>query len=58
MRAREWLIASRYRCPADYGIPPLPAWVQHRDEAGRLALCAADSDEPFISAASPVTVRR
>jgi hypothetical protein len=58
MRAREWLIASRYRCPAEYGIPPLPVWTQYRDEAGRLTLCASEDDEPFISAANPVKVRR
>jgi hypothetical protein len=58
MRAREWTIASVYGCPADYGIPPLPDWTQCRDEAGVLALYASDGDEPFISAADPVKVRR
>ncbi|WP_318567596.1 hypothetical protein [Salinigranum marinum] len=57
MRARTWLIASRYRCPADYGIPVLPVWEQRRDEDGRLSLAAA-GEEPFVSAANPVTVRR
>ncbi|WP_192918681.1 hypothetical protein [Salinigranum salinum] len=58
MRAREWLIAFRYGCPAEYGVPTLPSWEQCRDEDGRLALRERDADEPFISAANPVTVRR
>jgi hypothetical protein len=58
MRARTWLIASRYRCPADYGIPALPAWHQCRDDAGRFALSASATDEPFLSAATPMKVRR
>jgi hypothetical protein len=57
MRAREWQIAFRYGCPADYGIPTLPVWEQCRDEEGRLTLAAA-GEEPFVSAANPVTVRR
>jgi hypothetical protein len=57
MRARTWLIAYRYGCPADYGIPVLPDWHQCRDEDGRLSFAAA-GEEPFVSAANPVTVRR
>jgi hypothetical protein len=57
MRAREWLIAYRYGCPADYDSPPLPAWEQRRDDDGRFAL-SDRGGEPFVSAANPVTVRR
>ena len=58
MRAREWLIAYRYGCPADYGIPLLPTWEQRRDDDGRLTLSAGSGREPFVSAANPVRVRR
>ncbi|WP_254543081.1 hypothetical protein [Halomarina pelagica] len=58
MRAREWVVASLYYGPEDYDIPPLPRWREGRDECGRLALFAAGTDEPFITCARPVTVRR
>ena len=58
MRAREWLIAFRYRCPADYGVPVLPAWEQRRDDDGRLTLRDRGADEPFVSAGNPMRVRR
>lgn len=58
MRAREWLIAFRYGCPADYDVPVLPAWEQRRDDEGRLTLSDCGTDDPFIAAENPVTVRR
>jgi hypothetical protein len=58
MRARQWLIAFRYGCPADYGVPVLPAWEQRHDDAGRLTLSDRGADEPFLSAENPMTVRR
>ncbi|MFB6156713.1 MAG: hypothetical protein ABEJ34_02590 [Haloferacaceae archaeon] len=57
MRAREWAIAERFRTPADYGIPEVPAWRVCRGERGGLAFADA-ADDPFISAERPVEVRR
>jgi hypothetical protein len=58
MRARRWVVASCYREPADYGIPPLPRWSVRRTDGGGLALAASEAGEPFVSAADPVRVRR
>jgi hypothetical protein len=55
MRARRWVIAARFKQPADYGIPALPEWTPRCGD-GRLAFAAAGS--AFISAAEPVPVRR
>jgi hypothetical protein len=58
MHARQWVVASCYREPADYGIPALPRWSVRRTDEGGLALAASDAAEPFVSAADPVRVRR
>lgn len=55
MRARRWVIAARFRRPADYDVPPLPEWTARRED-GRLAF--AEDGSVFISAAEPVPVRR
>lgn len=57
MSARIWSIAHRYRDPADYGIPMLPDWTVSRPDEGAIAFATGD-DDPFISAAHPVPVRR
>lgn len=55
MRARRWVIAARFRQPADYDIPVLPEWTTRHDD-GRLAF--ASDGSVFISAAKPIPVRR
>ena len=57
MRAREWVLAEKFRQPADYGIPELPAWRICRSGRDGLALADADTD-PFIAADNPMKVRR
>lgn len=57
MRARRWVIAHRFREPAAYGIPELPAWDVRTDGTG-IAFARADDVEPFISADRPMRVRR
>lgn len=58
MRARTWTIAARFREPADYGIPSLPAWTVYREGGGGLAFGPADGEEVFIAAENPMRVRR
>ncbi|GAB3420103.1 hypothetical protein GCM10027435_22360 [Haloparvum alkalitolerans] len=58
MRAREWAIAGAYGDPADYDLPDLPALHAIRTDCGGLALAAADDEEPFIVAETPMRVRR
>lgn len=57
MRARERVIAGRYREPEDYGIPELPARPICRSGRGSLAF-AAGAEEPSITAENPTKVRR
>jgi hypothetical protein len=58
MHARSWVIAYRYRAPADYGIPPLPSWSVRRTDAGGVALAEDDDSDAFIRADAPMSVRR
>jgi hypothetical protein len=58
MRARRWVIASRYREPADYGIPALPEWAVRRTEGGGLSFAEDEESDSFVSADDPVRVRR
>lgn len=58
MRARCWTIAHRYREPAAYGIPELPAWDVRTGPSGALAFAESADSEPFVRAERPVRVRR
>ncbi len=57
MGARRWAIASLYHDPEEYGIPTVPEWTVFRTDAG-LAFAETEGAEPFISAESPMRVRR
>jgi hypothetical protein len=57
MSARRWAIASLYHDPEEYGIPEVPEWTVYRTDTG-LAFAETEGAEPFISAESPVRVRR
>ncbi|AEH36885.1 hypothetical protein Halxa_2260 [Halopiger xanaduensis SH-6] len=58
MLARRWTIAHRYREPAAYGIPELPAWDVRASASGGLEFAASADSEPFLRAERPVRVRR
>ncbi|AUV80663.1 hypothetical protein C2R22_02510 [Salinigranum rubrum] len=57
MGARRWAIASLYHDPEEYGIPTVPEWTVRRTDTG-VAFAESEGTEPFISAESPVRVRR
>ncbi|RKD98146.1 hypothetical protein [Halopiger aswanensis] len=58
MLARCWTIAHRYREPAAYGIPELPAWHVRSSVSGSLEFAVSADSEPFLRAERPVRVRR
>ncbi|WP_251341747.1 hypothetical protein [Haloplanus halophilus] len=58
MRARAWIVASKFCEPADYGVPELPTWAVSRPDGGGVAFAETEGDVPFIRADSPARVRR
>lgn len=59
MLARTWAIASNYRTPSDYGIPPAPTFTAERRADGTLVLLACpNSTEPVMTAEHSVKIRR